>query len=736
MDLFRLHERIGKGSFGEVYRATNLKTQSTVAIKILDLDTDQDEISDVQREINLLSHCNSENITSYLGSHLVGSKLWVIMDYAEGGSLRNILKSGPIPEPHIALIAHQVLLALVYLHNTVCIIHRDIKAANILLTGEGKVKLCDFGVAGQFTMSCLRRNSFVGTPFWMAPEIIKRSYYDYKADIWSLGITIIELATGNPPFADVDPRRALFLIPRSRPAKLDGQFSSSLKEFISLCLKEEPEDRPTAKDLLHSKFIRNSQLNSPHSTHLIKELIFRQKKWDEERETDDEDEEDNILDDILNEESDIEIIKDDGWQFETIKSSLSHSPTKSTVNNFESIEKNYNTSIEKMNDTDTVKPSLKQRLSLQKLATNSGNEQDPELSSSYDVIYNFHARAKSASNGNSLRNLPDKNLKINNLETSNKNFIEAKVTKEVPLLSQVFSIPKRISSTTPIKTREEPIINSHTIKSTKVLTTTSPTVIDVDDTIYLNPNNSRNRSKSLANNENHKSNTSRHIRNKSADELYQSRYRHYTLKDRDLYPPSTTNKSKVGSTAEDNNGLKPLDFEALGFSKSRLELELKSRLEDGLDILNKLVEQPVVWDYHCFSIIQNWVYDFDFKPPSTKTTAQTKEDVTSSTEFGSEFETYAKNCLRVNLKLSPGFERFYRVIPSETYLKYFCSDRSHMRSKINGDWLSEPPNYPPILSDYFKDSGITHNLDKYIDMKFNDSKFGTVYTEKEFVSLF
>lgn len=130
-------------------------------------------------------------------------------------------------------------------------------AGNILLTSDGQVKLCDFGVAGQFTLTMQRRNSFVGTPYWMgkadisslvtysllkAPEIIKRSYYDFKADIWSLGITIIELATGNPPFSDVDPRRALFLIPRTKPAKLEGQFSADLKEFIALCLQEEPEE--------------------------------------------------------------------------------------------------------------------------------------------------------------------------------------------------------------------------------------------------------------------------------------------------------------------------------------------------------------------------------------------------------------------------------------------------------------------------------------------------------------
>ncbi|KAJ1342079.1 hypothetical protein BSLG_003396 [Batrachochytrium salamandrivorans] len=202
---YALLDKIGKGSFGNVYKATG----EVVAIKVLDLDTDEDEISDVRTEIALLSTCDSPNVTRYHGSILNGSKLWIIMDYAGGGSVRGLLKPGPIEERHIAVLAREVLSALVYLHRSVGIIHRDIKAANILLSDTGQVKLCDFGVAGQITMTSARRHSFVGTPYWIAPEIIKRSHYDFKADIWSLGITIIEMATGNPPFADQEPRRAL-----------------------------------------------------------------------------------------------------------------------------------------------------------------------------------------------------------------------------------------------------------------------------------------------------------------------------------------------------------------------------------------------------------------------------------------------------------------------------------------------------------------------------------------------
>ncbi|ORX86208.1 Pkinase-domain-containing protein, partial [Anaeromyces robustus] len=268
-------KNIGRGSFGEVYKGINTVTGEVVAIKVLDLDTDDEDITDVQTEISFLSKCDSEYITRYRGSYLNGTKLWVIIDYASAGSIRNILKSGILEEKYISVIIREVLHALNYLHKSCGIIHRDIKAANILLTGDGAVKLCDFGVAGQISMTCLRRNSFVGTPYWMAPEVIQRSSYDFRADIWSLGITIIEMATGNPPFANEDPRRAIFLIPRTKPAKLEGKYSASLKEFLGLCLREEPDDRPASEELLKTKFIKNS----PKGTSILLDLISRHENW-------------------------------------------------------------------------------------------------------------------------------------------------------------------------------------------------------------------------------------------------------------------------------------------------------------------------------------------------------------------------------------------------------------------------------------------------------------------------
>ncbi|KAJ3263509.1 Serine/threonine-protein kinase 25 [Chytriomyces hyalinus] len=263
------HHRI-KRSNGEI-----------VAIKVLDLDTEDDEIVDVRKEISVLSHIDNKYITRYHGSYLVGTKLWIVMDYAGGGSLRNLLKSGAIEERCISIIAREIVHALVYLHKSVKIIHRDIKAANILLTETGQVKLCDFGVAGHMPSAGNRRNSFVGTPYWMAPEIITRSQYDYKADIWSLGITIIELATGNPPFANFDPRKAIFLIPRSRPAQIEGNFSPMIKEFIALCLTEDPDQRPNAEDLLKSRFIKNAPAKGIANS-LIRDLLDRHAVWKNE----------------------------------------------------------------------------------------------------------------------------------------------------------------------------------------------------------------------------------------------------------------------------------------------------------------------------------------------------------------------------------------------------------------------------------------------------------------------
>ncbi|KAF6259636.1 kinase-like domain-containing protein [Scenedesmus sp. NREL 46B-D3] len=259
-------ECIGRGSYGDVYRGIDHQTGQQVAIKVIDLEEIEDDIEDIHKEIATLAGCRSPFITRYHASLIASgsSQLLIVMELLLG-SVADALAVCPLDEGCISFILARVLGALVYLHGAGRL-HRDIKAANILLSGDGAVKMSDFGVSGQLSGTLgYRRRTFVGTPYWMAPEVIESSEegYSHLADIWSLGITAIEMACGAPPHADMHPMRVLFLIPRDPPPALEGPFSDAFKGFVATCLQKDPALRPSAEQLFEHPFIAAAPNSAP-----------------------------------------------------------------------------------------------------------------------------------------------------------------------------------------------------------------------------------------------------------------------------------------------------------------------------------------------------------------------------------------------------------------------------------------------------------------------------------------
>ncbi|GMT34263.1 hypothetical protein PFISCL1PPCAC_25560, partial [Pristionchus fissidentatus] len=257
-EVFDIVSKLGEGSYGAVHKAIHKATGHILAVKKVPVDTDLQEIL---KEISIMQQCDSKYVVKYYGSYFKNSDLWIVMEYCGAGSISDImrLRRKTLTEIEISAVLRDTLKGLRYLH-LLKKIHRDIKAGNILLNTQGHAKLADFGVAGQLTDTLAKRNTVIGTPFWMAPEVIEEIGYDTKADIWSLGITAIEMAEGRPPYADIHPMRAIFMIPTKPPPtfKKPEEWSEPFQRFIHACLVKEPDSRKSAADLLQEDFVKNA----------------------------------------------------------------------------------------------------------------------------------------------------------------------------------------------------------------------------------------------------------------------------------------------------------------------------------------------------------------------------------------------------------------------------------------------------------------------------------------------
>ncbi|XP_015254143.1 PREDICTED: serine/threonine-protein kinase 4-like [Cyprinodon variegatus] len=293
-------EKLGEGSYGCVFKANHKETGEIVAIKQVPVESDLQEII---KEISIMQQCNSPHVVRYYGSYFKNSDLWIVMEYCGGGSVLDIirLRNKTLSEDEIATVLHSTLKGLEYLH-FMRKIHRDIKAGNILLNTEGQAKLADFGVAGQLTDTMAKRNTVIGTPFWMAPEVIQEIGYNCGADIWSLGITAIEMAEGKPPYADIHPMRAIFMIPTNPPPTFRNpdHWSPDFLDFVKKCLVKNPENRATATQLLQHPFIKSAKPNSILRA-LIQdamEIKLKREEEAEQREQDAEDENNSDEDEV------------------------------------------------------------------------------------------------------------------------------------------------------------------------------------------------------------------------------------------------------------------------------------------------------------------------------------------------------------------------------------------------------------------------------------------------------